>query len=133
MCYIYNNIVRLMVLKHFPSETRLSNNCIYKSINLLQLKEIYKLELAKFMHKAYYKALPECLNNMFTRINTVHRYPTSSSTNRVFYQHRTMTVAYRNWVSSAGVDLWATIDSSLRECNFFIFRKRYREYLINSY
>ena len=54
-----------MVLQNIPDDVRLSNATIYGSQGLLQLSDIYKLELGKFMHKAYYKALPQCLNDMF--------------------------------------------------------------------
>ena len=56
-----------MAFHNFPEGVRISNDTLYKSLGLLQLKDIYNLELANFMHKTYYKALPHCLNNMFTR------------------------------------------------------------------
>ena len=122
-----------MVLNHTPEQIRISNATIYKSLNILQLKDIYNLELGKFMHKAYYRALPSCLNDMFTRIDTVHRYPTSSSRNRVFYQNRTLSASYQSFISTAGIKLWESIDKSLREKNYFEFNKSYRSFLIDTY
>ena len=91
---LHNNIVRLMGLKNFPEGIRLSNATIFKTFDLLQLNDIFNLELAKFMHKVHHNALPNSLNNMFIRIESVHRYPTSTSRNTQFYQHRTNTAAY---------------------------------------
>ena len=122
-----------MALKNMPSDTRLSNDSIYKSLNLLQLKDIYRLELVKFMHKAHYNALPDCLNNMFCRISNIHRYPTSSSRNRVFRQGISLTASSRNWISSAGISLWETVNDSLRSQSYFSFSKNYRSHIINSY
>ena len=130
---LHNNIVRLMVLKNLPSDLRISKATIYKSLDILQLKDIYHLELGKFMHKANYRALPLNLNNMFTRIDTVHRYPTSSSRNRVFYQSRALTSAYQNWISTAGIHLWESIELSMRNKNFYEFRRSFRNSILQSY
>ena len=130
---LHNKIVKLMVLQNIPDEIRLSNATIYGSQGLLQLSDIYKLELGKFMHKAYYKALPKCLNDMFKRIETVHNYPTSSSRRNTFYEHLSLTSSYRNWVSTAGISLWDSIDPSLRNKNFYQFKTEYRKYLVSQY
>ena len=130
---LHNNIIRLMVLKNLPENTRISNAAIYKSLNLLQLKDIYNLELGKFMQKVYYKALPFSLNSMFTRIDSVHRYTTSSSRNRVYYQNRTVTAPYQNWISSAGNKLWESTQTPLRNKKFYEFHKAFRNCLVESY
>ena len=112
---------------------RLSNATLYKSLNLLQLKDIYDLELAKFMHRAHQRTLPSNLNNMFTPINTVHRYPTSSVKSRVFFQHKTKALPYHNWISTTGISLWQSIDPSLKKLDFRNFSKLYRKNLIDRY
>ena len=111
----------------------ISNAAIYKSLDILQLNDIYKLELGKFMFKANYRALPHNLNNMFTRIDSIHRYPTSSSRNRVFHQSRPLTSAYQNWISTAGIHLWESIESPMRNKNFFEFRKSFRKSILEMY
>ena len=130
---LHNNIIRLMILKNLPENMRISNASIFKSLNILQLNDIYNLELGKFMHKAYYRALPQNLNNMFTRIDSVHRYPTSSSRNRVYYQNRSLTASYQNWISTSGIRVWESIPTTLRNKNFYEFRKAYRDSLISMY
>ena len=130
---IHNNILRLMVFRNFPEGVRISNNAMYKSLGLLQLREIYTLELGKFMHKAYYKALPYCLNNMFTRIENVHQYPTSSSRSRVYYRKINKSEKSKNWISSAGIELWESLNYSLRNLNFFQFKCAFKKQLINDY
>ena len=130
---LHNKSIRLMVQKNLPENMRISNPAIFKSLNILQLKDIYSLELGKFMHKAYYRDLPDNLNNMFTRIDSVHRYPTSSSRNRVYYQNRTITSAYQNWISTSGIVLWESITTPLQNKNFYDFRKAFRDSLIAAY
>ena len=122
-----------MVFKNFPADIRLSNATLYKSLDLLQLHDIYDLELAKFMYKAYYRALPASLNNMFTKIDDVHRYPTSSSRRRVFFSKLTKSDKYKNWISTSGINVWENIENELRDMSFYNFKKEYRKKLIDSY
>ena len=89
--------------------------------------------MVKFMHKVYHNNLPHCLNRMFTRIDTVHRYPTSSSRNRTFYQILARTTSYSNWLSSAGVKLWGTVDPNIKDENYKTFSRLYRTSLLESY
>ena len=130
---IHNNILRLMIFRNFPEGLRISNDTMFKSLGLLQLKDIYELELAKFMHKAYYKALPHCLNNMFTRIETLHHYPTSSRRNRVYYRKITRSEKAKKWISSEGINLWESIPEFFRNLSFFQFKSKYKKFLIDRY
>ena len=50
-----------MALKYLPSGIRLSNDSLYKSLNLLQLKDIHELERAMYMHRV--------------QQGTIHPYP----------------------------------------------------------
>ena len=130
---LHNKIVKLMVLQNLPEDIYLSNDTIYGSLGLLQLRDIYNLELGKFMHKAFYNALPKSLNDMFKKINSVHNYPTSSSRNNTFYEKLSLTTSYRNWVSIAGIRLWDSLEPSLRMKNFYEFKTEYRKLLLSNY
>ena len=130
---LHNNIIRIMTLKNMPSQMRLSTKPLFKSVNILQLKDIFHLELAKFMHQATNNNLPPNLNQMFTRISLLHRYPTSSSRNRVFAKPIAQKSAYNNWISTTGITLWENISPEQKNLNFVPFKKSYRKYLIDSY
>ena len=106
---------------------------IYKTFDLLQLKDIYNLELAKFMHKVHHNTLPKSLCNMFIRIDSVHRYPTLSSRRREFFQHSTKTASYKKWISTAGTTLWGNIQQNLKNENYESFSQKYRNSIINAY
>ena len=82
--------------------------------------------MAKFMYKAYHNTLPHCLGSIFTRLSTVHHYPTSSSRTRTFYQISSRTTAYSNWVSTAGVKLWGKIDQNIKHENYKTFAYKYQ-------
>ena len=116
-----------------PPEIRLSTKTLFKSIDILQLKDIFQLELGKFMFKATNNALPQGLNKMFTPIASIHRYPTSSSRKRVFVKPKTNKSVYRNWISSTGITLWESIDPKLKTMSYNTFKKSYRSFIIDNY
>ena len=130
---LHNNIIRIMTLKNMPLQIRLSTKTLFKSVNILQLNDIFQLELAKFMHRASSDDLPQNLNHMFTCISSVHRYPTSSSRKRVFVKPLTNKAIYRNWISSTGISLWEKIDPALKKMSYLSFKKAYRSHIIDCY
>ena len=130
---LHNNIVRIMTLKNMPPQVRLSTKTLFKSVDLLQLKDIFHLELAKFMHRASSNDLPHNLNQMFTRISSLHRYPTSSSRNRVFSKPIARKAIYRNWISSTGITLWEKVDPLLKKHSYVSFKKAYRVHIMDNY
>ena len=130
---LHNNIIRVMTLKHMPQQIRLSTKTLFKSVNLLQLKDIAQLELAKFMHQATNNNLPHNLNEIFTRISSIHRYPTSSSRKRVFVKPLAQKSVYNNWISSTGITLWQNVDPVLKSLNYIPFKKSFRKHLIDQY
>ena len=130
---LHNNVVWLMGLKNIPVGIQILNATLFKTFDLLQLNDIYNLELGKFMHKVHHNTLPKSLNSMFVRIDSVHRYPTSSSRNREFYHHRTNTAAYQKWISTAGITQWEKIEPSLKNESYNTFAQKYRKSIIESY
>ena len=59
-----NNIIRTMTWnKNFSHVSQL-----YKKLRFLKLHDVYKMELAKFMHKLFKNKLPKSCNYNFTKI-----------------------------------------------------------------
>jgi len=76
-----NNIVRTITWnKKFAKVTQL-----YKKLNLLKLKDVYKLELAKFMHKLHNNKLPIIFQNNFSKTENIHSHKTRKSSNKANY------------------------------------------------
>jgi len=50
---------------------------LYKSLDVLKLNDIYRIELAKFMHKLHHGAVNKIYDNFFQNISDVHSYKTS--------------------------------------------------------
>ena len=67
-----NNIVRLIT----KSSKYFSINPQYKMLKILKLDEIYKLELAKFMHNLHHNNLPFIFKRQFTYLTNWHTHKT---------------------------------------------------------
>ena len=110
-----------------------SANEMFKNMELLKIEDIFKLELAKFMHRADSKNLPENFENYFTRIESMHNYNLRSIQNKTFYSKTTKTAKYRNWLTNSGVDLWQSVTSEMKKLPYKNFAEKYKQNIVESY
>ena len=127
---LHNRLIRLMALHGPLREFNFNNNEIYKSLELLNIEELYKLELAKFMHRAVNNSLPTTLINHFYRPSRTNMRSTSTDP---FIVNAANRAAYRNWITTSGINLWGNIDSSLKQLPYQLFKNKYKQKLLRSY
>ena len=58
---------------------------LYKKLGFLKLHDVYKLELAKFMHKLFKNKLPKLCNYYFTKINKIHDYASKNQADLITF------------------------------------------------
>ena len=76
-----NNVVRTITKnKKFSHVTFL-----YKKLNFLKLKDVYKLELTKFMHKLFHNKLPNVFKTKFIELINLHSHETRKPNKLFFY------------------------------------------------
>jgi len=61
-----------------------SPNPFYKELKVFKIELIFKLEVAKIMHRIYFKQQPQTRTQNFKKSSTVHFYSTRSSTSHMF-------------------------------------------------
>ena len=49
---------------------------LYKTLNLLKLNDIYKIELAKFMYQVHHKTVYQFFYGRFMQLSDIHGYST---------------------------------------------------------
>ena len=130
---MHNKIIRLMSLTGSLKELKISADALFKSAGLLKIREIYNLELAKFMYRVCNNSVPMNQRNMYVKIDTRHRYPTTSSRRRIFYPPRAKSKSYLLWISNVGIKLWESIDDKIKALNYYEFKKQYKTKLIKNY
>lgn len=134
---LHRRAVRLMTLhgplknffKYNPEETlgNIKNLEIFKSCELLTIEDIYKLELAKLMHKASSNTLPPALNGIFIR----PRHPRQKR----FLVPLTKSKYGERSLKFAGPKLWESLDPQLRNTNlsYSTFSKKVKNFLLEKY
>ena len=120
---------------HGPLESmNFSADEMTKNINILKFEDIFKLELAKFMHRANYNKLPSTFSNFFTKTNTMHHYNLRSNKEQRFFVPKCRTAKYRKSFKLLGIDLWNKLNIDLKEIAFLSpFAKKYQASMIKLY
>ena len=77
-----NNIVRIITFTKNCS--RMSN--LYKSLYLLKITDIHKLELAKFIFALLNNRLPKIFYDSLTKLELVHNRNTRQLTKNVYFK-----------------------------------------------
>ena len=75
-----NKILRIISFKCLKDHNNMSE--LYKSENILRTNNIFKIEVAKFMHSYFHQNLPENFANYFCFASNHHNYATRSITNK---------------------------------------------------
>ena len=100
---------------------------LFKSCEILTIPDIYKLELAKFMHRASKYSLPHSLNEIFLR----PRHPR--------HQHFLVPLVRSKFgersLKYAGPKLWESLEPQLKDENlsYKSFSKEYKRFLLKQY
>ena len=124
-----NNIVRIITFSRNCG--RMSNS--YKSLYLLELTEIYELELAKFMFALHNNRSPKIFSYSLAKLESAHDHNTRRLTNNVYFKPLVNknigieTILYR------GESLWGEIDMNIKTANWASFKMQYKKNLIESY
>ena len=102
------------------------------TIQLLNIFDINKLELATFMFKFRNNALPESLCNLFKFNSQIHNYNTRSMN-----KFHLWSVTSQNEVQSithTGPRTWNAIPDSFTKLSFLsVFKRKYKGHLLKQY
>ena len=110
-----NRIIKTLC-KKFDTETRLKPLC--EQLQVLNIDEIYKLEVAKFMAKVNLNKLPVFCSNqlrIFRTLSSIHTYSTRSVSSKSFYVQRTSVVKTNQSLKISGVKIWNSLPRHIRD------------------
>ena len=101
--------------------------------HLLQVNEIFKLELAKFMYNYNSNNLPNCFNEYFLKINNKHNYNTRASKYNFFLPRKNSSKGQSS-LAYLGPRLWSEIPEKTKEIKTIkSFISSYKLVLLDSY
>ena len=114
-----NKIIGIMNYKHLRDRVKMCT--LYKSMNILSIKDVYELETAKFMHSFYHRMLPENFNTYFRSSNAQHSYNTRSITSDGYYLERVSTKSGQLSYIYAGVKIWNKVPLDIKKASKHTF------------
>ena len=102
-------------------------------MKILKMKDIYELEIAKFMHSYYHCKLPENFDNCFKNANNLHKYNTRSVVNDNYYVERANTRKGQRSSSYIGVKIWNKLLPTIKQMSKYSFSKHIKKSMNNNY
>ena len=87
---------------------------IYKEMDILQVDDIYTLEVGKFMYKFINGLLPENFHEYFKYVSNVHQHNTRTARNMCLYPIRSNTKFSKNTLKYKGVEVWNKIPLAIK-------------------
>ena len=106
---------------------------LYKSKNILQTNDIFKLEMAKFMHSYFHENLPENFANYFCSASNHHNYVTRSIANKNYCITRANTQCGQPGCTFIGAKSWNNISTDLKRMSKFTFSKQLNKEILSKY
>ena len=86
---VHNNILRTIAYNNYGCHI----TPLYKSLNILKLRDIYKLELAKLMRKFHHEMLPTSFKDLSQKTAEVYCHNTRYATNQNYFIQQVSTNA----------------------------------------
>ena len=121
-------IIRVINKSHFLALT----NPIFKSLYLLKLEDIRKLQISQFMFSIRNNLTPIGFQDMFTLNSQIHRYNTRTS--KSFHLLRIRTKLRQFSIKYQGPMIFNSLDSDIKEAyTYSSFSKKLKSHLISKY
>ena len=100
------------------SKYRAHAKLLFHHLQCLKSNDIYKLEMAKLMHRINNDMISSTTANDFQLISQCHDHGTRLRNNRNYCLPRVRTKLYQNMTISSGTNIWNGINKQLKELSF---------------
>ena len=122
-----NNAIRCI---NFCSNNYLEVPKLYNKANILQVNDLFHLEVAKFMYKLNNNQLPQYFSPLFETTHTTHNHQTKAATSNNYFVPRKNCSAGLGTLGYLGAKLWNDIPTTFKRKNCVnSFAKSYKKYI----
>ena len=105
---------------------------LFFKLKTLKVSEINDLQVATFMYKYTNNRLPSSFQNLFTRNNTIHSYPTRTCGD--FHLTNPKLIIAHKSIRHYGPDLWNKLSSFIKSCStLYSFKATMKRKLLSLY
>ena len=109
-------------------------NPFYTQLNILEIQDVYKLEIAKFMFNCNKTLTPTPFSNFFQKTNQVSNRSTRPSAEQDnLYIPRYRNNRLQRCIKYQGVKIWNLIPKEMKKFTYNIFKNNYKKYLLSLY
>lgn len=115
---IQKKAVRIITNSNFTAHA----SPLFKKLNLLNIRDLSKLQLAVFMYKFYANQLPPSFNSYFTSNSSIHSYNTRQASN--YHLFSLSTSHRRNSIVATGPKLWNGLPDDIKTVSSLAAFKR---------
>ena len=106
---------------------------LYKSMHILQFKDNFEIEIAKFMHAYHNGKISNNFDDSFISAKNQHNYGTRSIAKNNLYVPRKKLQDYYSSLNYVGVRSWNKIPVTAKSLSQHVFPKQYKKFcLINT-
>ena len=119
---------------NFCSYQHVQMPALYKACNVLQLDDICKLEICKFMFKLHKQLLPKNFSKYFTNISSIHGHQTRWVQRVKFFMPRKSKLVGQQALGYYGNKAWNELPQFLKQAeNLKLFSSKLKFYIIKNY
>ena len=130
ICILQNKAVKPLAGIHW----RRSSSSGYKSLSILKLDDMIKLQAALFVHPHFIKKLPTNLQSYFTNVNTCHSIATRRQACGLNYHiPKYRSSKLQRSIKYKGVKIWNSTPLEIRKFNLKKFKKSLKDLHLKSY
>ena len=105
---------------------------LFKQMKCLKFDDIVHTKTCMVMYKAYNNQLPNNIQSIFTKVNTIHRYSTRQQGN--LHVQSAKTTLKQKCISHIGIKTWNNLDDKIKSSrNINSFQKKIKNNLLNAY
>ena len=106
----------------------------YTKLNILKLPDLYKLEIAKFVHRLMHNTLPQSFSNFFIKEDQVNNHTTRSSSNpNNLYIPCYKTNRIQRSIKYQGVKVWNSIPVEIQNLSKSRFKIKLKSHSMQAY
>ena len=125
-----NHVIRLMFFATLYGPDTDSALSLLNLLDLLTVKNMYKLKLLNFTHQWHVKKLPNIFSQHFCYASEVHTYNTRYASKSNFYKPRFRTNIGKQTTSAMATEMWQQLPTHVKNFSTHNFPKTMKEYLL---
>jgi len=104
---------------------------LYSKHKILEIQDLFKLSVDKFMYSFYSGGLSNHFDNYFAEIASAHKYQTRLASLQKYYLPRLKTSLGQLSLKYIGPKIWSDIPENLKSSSPYSFGKQYKNVLLS--